>query len=163
MGRSEPALLSSLNGRPHAGRGLAGTAGGHLRSLPRPNRPLRQTVPTDEREDRSQLRRAGSGRRADGFNRDGAWRFTVYDPRLNPNGAAFGCGDYFYFQTDDSRTTSLGSQALALNATRQTPCRRRRRRCRVRQGSPSGRPGPSLTKARFVAPAGNAEEAKTAW
>jgi hypothetical protein len=54
--------------------------------------------------------------RAVGFTRDGSRRFIVHDPRFNPNGVAFACGHYFYFQTDDSRVTPEGSQALALDA-----------------------------------------------
>lgn len=51
-----------------------------------------------------------------GFSLDGTRRFIVHDTRLDPNGTAFGCGRYFYFQTDNSRMTRRGSPALALDA-----------------------------------------------
>jgi hypothetical protein len=51
-----------------------------------------------------------------GFNPNGTRRFIARDKRLDPNGAAFGCGQYFYFQADNLREMRRGAPALAFDA-----------------------------------------------
>jgi len=55
-----------------------------------------------------------------GFDRQGLRRFSLRDPRLNPDGTTFACGHYLYFQTDYVRAASPGRIALVLDTNART-------------------------------------------